>query len=101
MIGPMRIDRIVISARGLRALAGDLPLGDALPAVEEVLTRAQRHFDRRNRASAGAQFTAILRRHRGLHDRSRPLARAELDHALDVWQWTLRLEPEASFELQI
>jgi hypothetical protein len=102
---PGRLDARIAAtdgaARGLQVLAGDLPLSDALPAVEEILTRAQRCFDRRNRASAGAQFTAILRRHRGLHDRSRPLARAEHEHALDVWQWTLRLEPGASFELQV
>ncbi|HVY62811.1 MAG TPA: hypothetical protein VHF22_14235, partial [Planctomycetota bacterium] len=89
------------AAQGLHVLAGELPLPDAIPAVEEILTRAQRHFDRRNRASDNAQFTAILRRHRGLHDRSRPLARAEHEHALDVWQWVLRLEPEASFEVQV
>lgn len=67
----------------------------------EVLNRCQRVIGRRNGASQGPAFDRVLRVHRELHDRSKPLVRADYDHALDVWQWTLRLEPAASLALQI
>jgi hypothetical protein len=58
----------------------------------EVMTRCQRHVDRRNRHSHGSQFTRVLARHRSLHDLEKPLVRADYNHALDVWQWLLRLD---------
>lgn len=64
----------------------------------EVLTRCQRHVP----SAGGDEIPArILRRHRALHDVSLPLVRADLNHALDVRQWMLRLEPRASATLQI
>jgi hypothetical protein len=67
----------------------------------EVFTRFQRHLNRRNACSAVPLFDAVLRAHRGLHDCGRPLVRADYDHALDTWQWMLRLAPEASLAAQL
>jgi hypothetical protein len=67
----------------------------------EVLTRCQRWVGRRNRHSTPAVFDRVLSAHRALHDLSKPLVRADHDHALDVWQWMLRLEDEASMAAQI
>jgi hypothetical protein len=72
---------------------------DAFPL--EVLNRCQRHIERRNRHSQGQLFTRVLRKHRALHDLAKPLVRADYNHALDVRQWLLRLEPNASLALQL
>ncbi|HLL22468.1 MAG TPA: DUF4202 family protein [Kofleriaceae bacterium] len=69
--------------------------------AREVLTRAQRRIDRRNAASATPWFDRVLRAHRALHDVAKPLVRADLDHALDAWQWTLRLDADASAAVQL
>jgi hypothetical protein len=101
--------------RGLDALVEEgrpLLLAAALPArlprfASEVLTRAQRRLDRRNAASGSRLFARALALHRALHTRhglddpGRPLVRADYDHALDVWQWTLRLAPEAGLAVQL
>jgi hypothetical protein len=50
---------------------------------------------------SGALFDLVLRQHRALHATDKPLVRADFDHALDVWQWVLRLRPTASLALQI
>jgi hypothetical protein len=92
------------------ALASDsftlrLECGDDASALRsfplEVLTRCQRHVGRRNRHSRSSFFTRLLRHHRALHDLEKPLVRADYNHALDVWQWVLRLEPDASASVQI
>lgn len=67
----------------------------------EVLTRYQRHLDRRNAASSTLLFDEVLRRHAELHDVEKPLVKADLDHAIDTWQWTLRLDPDASLAVQL
>jgi hypothetical protein len=73
-----------------------------LPGVSlEVLIRCQRLVSRRNEASASAGFDAVLACHRALHDLSLPLVQADFDHALDTWQWVVRLEPRASLSVQI
>ncbi|HEY3359635.1 MAG TPA: DUF4202 family protein [Polyangia bacterium] len=74
---------------------------DPARAAGEVLTRYQRLRPRRNASSRAAAFGAALARHRALHDASKPLVRADLDHALDTWQWVLRLEPHAGAALQL
>lgn len=80
----------------LAAEPGRLP-GMAL----EVLTRCQRLVGRRNAASSTPLFDAVLERHRSLHDLDKPLVRADWAHALDVWQWTVRLDPEAGLAVQL
>ncbi|MBX3260220.1 MAG: DUF4202 family protein [Labilithrix sp.] len=67
----------------------------------EVMTRYQRLLGRRNAASSSAVFDDLLRAHAGLYDVSSPLAKAELEHALDTWQWMLRLEPEVGLAAQV
>jgi hypothetical protein len=66
-----------------------------------VLTRCQRWIARRNRHSAGRAFDCVLRAHRFLYDLRKPLLLADYRHALDTWQWVLRLDGEASGALQI
>jgi hypothetical protein len=80
-------------------LADDREEGIAFPLA--VLIRCQRTIGRRNRHSQSQQFDRILFAHRALHDLDKPLVRADYNHALDVWQWTLRLEPASSAALQI
>ncbi len=93
------LDRAAERGRFALTLAG---APAELPRVAlELLLRAQRLLARRNQASATPAFTAALARHRAAHDRSRPLVLADYDHALDVWQWVLRLAPEASLALQL
>lgn len=66
-----------------------------------VLTRAQRCMGRRNRHSEATFFDRVLSTHRALYDTKKPLVIADFDHALDVWQWMLRLDPNASAAAQI
>jgi hypothetical protein len=76
--------------------------GQRLPkAAMEILTRCQRLMGRRNEASRGLLFDRVVERHRALHDLSKPLVRADYDHALDTWQWMLRLNPRAGLAPQI
>jgi len=76
--------------------------GSAAPTVAfEALTRWQRFVDRRNDASRGPLFDAVLDAHRVLHDVSKPLVKADHDHALDTWQWMLRLDPNAGLAAQL
>jgi hypothetical protein len=93
-----KIDAIVADARPLRLSA---PAGQATRFALEVLTRAQRCIGRRNAASREPSFDRALEAHAALHDLSRPAMRVELDRALDAWQWTLRLDPWASAEVQL
>jgi Domain of unknown function (DUF4202) len=67
----------------------------------EVLNRCQRLIDRRNRHSQGQLFDRVLKHHRALYDVSKPMVRADYNHALDVWQWMLRLDPNASLAAQL
>jgi hypothetical protein len=69
--------------------------------AREVLTRHQRLMDRRNAASRSGLFDRVLAAHRALHDLAKPLVRADYNHALDTWQWVLRLEPEADLAVQL
>lgn len=76
--------------------------GETLVQVAlEILTRYQGLVGRRNAASACGVFDRILERHRALHDLNKPLVRADYQHALDAWQWVLRLEPEAELAVQV
>jgi hypothetical protein len=72
-----------------------------LSAAHEMLTRWQRLLDRRNGESRARAFDELLRRFCSMHDMSKPLVRADHKHALDTWQWVLRLAPDASGPLQI
>lgn len=79
----------------------EAPGAHVVGAACEVLTRWQRLIDRRNAGSSSAVFEAVLREHARRHDLEKPLVRADHEHALDAWQWTLRLAPEASLAVQL
>jgi len=93
-----QLDRLAAARAPLRVRA---PVADAAAIVREVLTRAQRLAPRTNPASATAWFARVLDEHRAVHDVARPLVQADLDHALDTWQWALRLDPAASAQVQL
>lgn len=80
---------------------GGEPLSVDGAIAREVLTRAQRRIERCNLATAAPWFERVLREHRALHDLAKPLVRADLDHALDTWQWTLRLDADAPAAVQL
>lgn len=94
-----RVDRLAAGGPFHLVLAG--APGELRRARGEVALRCQRWKGRRNRASMGEGFGRVLRRHRAIHDLDRPLVRADYRHALDTWQWVLRLEPGASLAVQI
>ena len=96
-----RVDALAEEGAGpfeiLLSDAGD----EAVRTAGEVLTRCQRWADRRNDASRGDLFARVLAAHRRLHDLAKPLVRADYDHALDTWQWVLRLAPDAGLAVQL
>jgi Domain of unknown function (DUF4202) len=101
---PFSWDSHVFSAAEAERLALHLvgAEGETLAsAALEILTRYQGLIGRRNAASSGTVFDQILARHRALHDLDKPLVRADYHHALDTWQWVLRLEPEADLAAQV
>jgi len=96
-----RLDALVESPGGPGALVL-VGWGDELArTARQVLTRCQRWTDRRNEASRDPLFDHILVKHREAHDLAKPLVRADYNHALDTWQWVLRLTPEAGLAVQL
>lgn len=93
-----RLDDLVARGEPLHVI---VDTGDAAAVARELQTRGQRLAPRRNAATAGAWFDRVLAAHRALHDLARPLVRADLDHALDAWQWALRLDPDATPAVQL
>lgn len=94
-----RFDEAMESGRPIGTLV--VRGGDSAGVACEVLARYQRFIARRNAASEGRVFDALLVAHASLYDVSRPLVRAEFSHSLDTLQWLLRLEPDASLPAQI
>lgn len=94
-----RFDESVERAQPLDSIAirGD----DAVGVACEVMGRYQRLVARRNRASATALFASVLEAHAAFYDLANPLDKADRDHALDTWQWMLRLEPDAGLPEQL
>lgn len=92
------VDELAARASGIPYL---ISIDGDLRMAEEVLTRCLRLADRRNGASRSSLFERVLARHREIHDLSKPLVRADHSHALDAWQWILRLEPEAGLAVQL
>jgi len=69
--------------------------------AREVLTRYQRLVPRTNGHSASLTFHRVLSGHRAMHDLGKSPVRADYDHALDAWQWVLRLAPAAGLAVQL
>ncbi len=75
---------------------------DEVPRLRTQLgIRTQRLSSHRNEHSSRVWFTRLLAEHRALHDLEKPLVHADYDHALDAWQWTLRLDEDAPACVQI
>ncbi len=74
---------------------------DVVRATGEILTRWQRRIARRNEASRAPIFASVLAAHRAMHRLDLPLVEADHDHALDTWQWMLRLEPDVPLAPQL
>ena len=82
------------------ALRGGAPATVAATAWE-LLTVYQRHVGRRNAASSGPCFDRVLRAHGELFRSARRAVASERAHALDTWQWLLRVRPFATMASQI
>lgn len=94
------VDERVAQARPLARVA--VRGVDAAGVAVEVLARYQRLVARRNPASSTSVFDAVLEGHAALFDPSvPPMGDLDHDHALDTWQWLLRLAPAASLTLQL
>jgi len=74
---------------------------NAISTVSQILTRYQRVFPRRNEYSSTSIFDTMLDVHRNCYNLDTPLVAADYAHGLDVWQWVLKLNPRASFSLQV
>jgi predicted metal-dependent HD superfamily phosphohydrolase len=79
----------------------DAPGASADQVAEDLAVRCQRWSGGRNAASEDPELARLLLRHRDLHLLDKPLLRADYRHALDVWQWVLRLDPEAGAAVQL
>jgi hypothetical protein len=90
-----------LSAQGDAALAISGPCNGLVRGALEVMTRCQRCIMRTNQGSATAFFRRLLVSHREIHDIQKPLVLADFRHALDTWQWVLRLSAEASPAVQL
>lgn len=69
--------------------------------VEQIRLRYARLQPRVNAASASEAFARARAAHAALFDRAKPLVRADHDHAIDAWQWTLRLDRDADAAVQL
>lgn len=94
-----RFDEAVENARPLSHVV--VRGSDAAGVAIEVMARYQRLVVRRNEASSTPLFDAILEAHASLFDPSSPVLRADLEHALDAWQWMLRIAPNIGLAPQI
>jgi hypothetical protein len=93
-----RVD--ALADRGAFALVVHGLEGDVARAAAGLFTRCQRHAPRLTRTALGPTFARLRALHRALHDRDKPLVRADYAHALDTWQWLVRLAPDASLAAQ-
>lgn len=93
-----RVDHLHARGKPLHVIA---PPSEVTAMRIELAIRTQRLSATRNTCTEPAWFTRVLDEHRKLHDLDKPLVRADHDHALDTWQWTLRLDPEASAAVQL
>jgi hypothetical protein len=89
-----------LADRGAFALVVHGLEGDVTRATPGLFTRCQRHAPRLTRSALGPAFARLRALHRALHDRDKPLVRADWAHAVDTWQWLVRLAPDASLAAQ-
>lgn len=98
----IRLDERADELAGQGSFEVELDGGDPMieSIEEEVALHFQRWSGRRNPASEGEAFMRLLGAHRALHPLDKALVRADYRHVLDVWQWVLRLAPEAGVAVQ-
>ncbi|MGE0870188.1 MAG: DUF4202 family protein [Kofleriaceae bacterium] len=89
------IDDLVANARPLKVAD---PEGST---IAQIAIRARRLADARNAGSRASWFDRVLAAHRALHELDKPLVRADFDHAVDSWQWTLVLDVEVTAAVQL
>jgi hypothetical protein len=96
-------DRTVdgLASRGKLAVVLCAASEHAPDRLAEMLTRWQRLVVRRNPESRTPAFDRLLSLLRQAHDLEKPLVRADWNHAVDVWQWVLRLDPSSSAAVQM
>jgi hypothetical protein len=93
-----RVDRLAARGEPLHVIAA---AGEIALLRRQLAIRTQRVGVRRNAGSRAGWFTRVLIEHRAQHDLRKPLVQADLDLAIDTWQWTLRLDPEAPAAVQL
>ncbi len=93
-----RVDELVARRKPLHVIS---PPVDVPSLRRELVIRTQRVAGQRNACSNERWFGRVLDEHRRLHDLVKPLVRADFDHALDTWQWALRLDPHAPAAVQL
>jgi hypothetical protein len=94
-----RVDLVASGGPATLVLAG--PPGWASTDVVAVLTRCQRWIQRDNAFSRTHLFRRISQRFRSMFDFEKPLALADYRHAVDTWQWALRLDSQAGMAVQL
>lgn len=99
----LELDRRVHEAEshGSFALVLTGSVGEVTRAAPQILARYQRLVPQRNQHSSGDLFRSVLAHHRAIHRIDLPLVRADWEHAIDTWQWILRLDPEAGLAVQL
>jgi hypothetical protein len=91
-----RFDELVEQGCPVRAIS--VRGFDAAGVATEVIARYQRLVARRNEASNAPIFDAVLDAHAALFDAS---LNHDQQHALDTWQWMLRLQPNVGLAPQV
>lgn len=94
-----RFDEAVEGARPLSHVV--VRGSDAAGVAIEVMARYQRLVARRNEASSTPLFDAILEAHAALFEPPSSPLRVDLEHALDTWQWMLRVAPDIGLAPQL
>lgn len=87
------VDELAIRGEPLR-------IDDALVRAQAEI-RVQRVRPVRTASTREAWFDALLELHDRRHDVEKPLVLADLDHARDAWQWSVRLDPGVSVAIQL
>jgi len=93
------IDAAMSEHRPLRCVS--IRGSDSLGVSLEVLARYQRLILRRNRSSSSTTFDAVVSVVRSLFGAADAGGQSDVDHAIDTWQWLLRLDPSATLKAQL
>ena len=96
-----RADELALTRSFALRLSWTPPAAAAVRLVQsELMLRCQRWSEFRG-PHTDASFDRARAHHRREHNLSKALVAADYAHALDAWQWTLRLKPDASLAVQL